>query len=118
MSFLSKALTGIGNSGSYRISLDDEVVVFCHHGFRCEGTLVAHTQEGIVLDLDCVYLWVNADWIGSIGKVKQGGGGGNGGPDEVPEEALPKAKKKKKRSPAGESDGTEALKKVFCNGTR
>ena len=107
--FIEKVVTGVGE-GHYKVELGDVVVVFCHDGFRCEGELVAYCQEGLIVDAGGTSIWINAEWIGAVGKVKDSGSGGHG-EAAIPEAPSPGRKAKK-------IDRKAQMEEVMCNGAR
>ena len=119
--FVQKALEGLGGEGAYKIDIADNVLVFCHHGFRCEGVLMGYCNESLIVDIGGACVWVSNDWVGAMGKVSPGddygGDGAEVGPAPEAFISRPKRKKKRKISPAGES-GDDIMGKVFCDGTR
>ena len=110
--FIQKITAGIQGE-AYRVELNDHVVVFCHDGFRCEGELMGYCPEGVVIECNGSFVWLNADWIGGVVKVRPSGGSGGGSEAFAPPPPAPAGKKSK-----AADRGNGAMQKVFCNGTR
>ena len=106
--FIQKITEGIQGQ-AYRVDLNDNVVIFCRDGFRCEGTLVGYCPEGIVIQCGGAIVWLKAEWVGGVAKVRHKGGSSDGR-----EECVPPTTSVKKAIP--EDSGHEAMNKVFCNG--
>lgn len=108
--FVEKIVTGF-DDGSYRIELNDHILVLCAHDHRMEGELLGYCPEGLVVDIGGAVLWVNAECIWAVGKVQDGGGGGGGREASVPQGSSG-------RKLASPESGQESMEKVFFNGTR
>ena len=108
--FIQKITAGIQGE-AYRVELNDHVVVFCRDGFRCDGELMGYCPEGVVIECDGSFVWLSADWIGGVVKVRP-----DGGPEGDCEAFVPPSPYDKKAKAA--EDGNKVMQKVFCNGER
>ena len=108
--FIKKITVGIKGE-AYRVELNDHLVIFCHDGFRCEGELMGYCPEGVVIECNDSFVWLSADWIGGVVKCRPKGGSEDEREGFV--SPVPVGKKAKTVD-----DGNEAMRKVFCNGTR
>ena len=108
--FVRKFTEGI-NGKAYRVELKDPVVILCRDGFRCEGELLGHCLEGIVIGCNGAIIWLNSDWIGGVVKVAPNGGRGYDTEQSVPQQPTGG---KAKPSDSGDT----VMKNVFSNGTR
>ena len=108
--FVEKIVTGF-RDGSYRIELNDRILVFCANDHRMEGELLGYCPEGLVVDIGGAVLWVNAECIWAVGKMKEGDGGGGGREASVPQSPAV-------RKLAEPESGNSVMERVFYNGSR